>query len=268
MVGGVCLGLATFFHIDVTLVRILFAVFVLATGGWGILAYLGLMFLLPRAASVAEAEAPGPQTWPWDDGWPWDKHGWPWDRPGWPFTPGLPDEWRQQRRDAREQRLGERQQRREEREQRREDRREARDEWRAMRVASAPPPSMFSTLIIVLSIMLAFGWLTFWMRGAFIGGLPIFWGGPFFWGFPHWFSIVIFLVLFRFLLWPLRARRWGAYGHYGWYEPYGPWMAIWHTFVWIGSIIFLLWLAGQFVPGLHEILLQFQDGWPRGRFDV
>ena len=127
---------------------------------------------------------------------------------------------------------------------------------------------MFNTLIIVLFIMLAFGWLTFWMRGAFFDGLPIFWGGPFFWGFPHWFSIVIFLVFLRFLLWPLRARRWGAYGHYGWYEPYGPWMTIWHTFVWIGSIIFLLWLAGQFVPGVHEILLQLQDGWPKGRFDV
>ena len=49
MIGGVCLGLATFFNIDVTIVRILFVLFALATGGWGILAYLGLMFILPRA---------------------------------------------------------------------------------------------------------------------------------------------------------------------------------------------------------------------------
>ena len=48
-----CLGLATFFNIDVTLVRIVFALFAIVTGGWGILAYLGLMFILPRATSIA-----------------------------------------------------------------------------------------------------------------------------------------------------------------------------------------------------------------------
>jgi len=46
MIGGVCLGIATFFNIDVTLVRIIFALFALVTGGWGILAYIGLMFIL------------------------------------------------------------------------------------------------------------------------------------------------------------------------------------------------------------------------------
>ena len=60
MIGGVCLGIATFFNIDVTLVRIVFALFALVTGGWGVLAYLGLMFILPRATSIAEAAAPAP----------------------------------------------------------------------------------------------------------------------------------------------------------------------------------------------------------------
>ena len=88
MIGGVCLGIATFFNIDVTLVRIVFALFALVTGGWGVLAYLGLMFILPRATSIAEAAAPAPagaHQWPWDDGWPWETHGWPWDKHGWPW---------------------------------------------------------------------------------------------------------------------------------------------------------------------------------------
>ena len=36
---------------------------------------------------------------------------------------------------------------------------------------------------------------------------------------------------------------------------------MWHAFVWIGTIIFLVWLAYQFVPGLHEFIHQFQTGW-------
>jgi phage shock protein PspC (stress-responsive transcriptional regulator) len=259
MIGGVCLGLATFFNIDVTLVRIVFALFAIVTGGWGILAYLGLMFILPRATSVAEAAAPAPagaHQWPWDDGWPWDKHGWPWDRHGWPWDrPGGPPGGDQ---------------RREWREQRREQRREWREQRRATRLAYGPPPSLFGTLIIVFFLMLAFGWLTYWMRGGFFWGWPVFWGGPFFWGAPHWVGIVLFFMFFRLLMLPFRASRWGYYGHpgYGPYHGYGPWSAMWHAIVWIGTIVFLIWLASQFVPGLYEFIHQFQWGGPNGRFDV
>jgi len=253
MIGGVCLGIATFFNIDVTLVRIVFALFALVTGGWGILAYLGLMFILPRATSIAEAAAPAPagaHQWPWDDGWPWDKHGWLWDRPD--ATPG-----HDQRREWREQRKAQRQQ--------------WRDERRATRMAYEPPPSLFGTLIIVFFVMLGFGWLTYWMRGGFFWGWPVFWGGPFFWGAPHWIGIVLFFVFFRFLMMPFRASRWGYYGHpagYGPYHGYGPWSGLWYAFVWIGTLIFLFWLAAQFVPGLYELIHQIQWGGPNGRFDV
>jgi len=79
MIGGVCLGLATFLSVDVTIIRILFALFAVATGGWGILAYVAMMFILPhattreQASSATYASGPaGPQSWPWErDGWPW-----------------------------------------------------------------------------------------------------------------------------------------------------------------------------------------------------
>ncbi len=262
MIGGVCLGIATFFNIDVTLVRIVFALFALVTGGWGILAYLGLMFIVPRATTIAEAAAPAPagaHQWPWDDGWPWDKHGWPWDKHGWPWD----------RPDAPSGQSGH-DQRREWREQRREQRQQWRDERRATRLAYGPPPSLFGTLTIVFFVMLGFGWLTYWMRGGFFWGWPVFWGGPFFWGAPHWVGIVLFFMFFRFLMMPFRASRWGYYGHagYGPYHGYGPWSGLWHAFVWIGTLIFLLWLAAQFVPGLYEFIHQMQWGEPNGRFDV
>src|SRR5260221_8809093 len=99
MIGGVCLGLATFFSIDVTIIRILFALFAVATGGGGIVAYVALMFILPRATtreqalSATYASGPaGPHSWPWDrDGWPWDRNGWPWDSGGPWGPPPCPD---------------------------------------------------------------------------------------------------------------------------------------------------------------------------------
>jgi len=107
------------------------------------------------------------------------------------------------------------------------------------------------------------------MRGAWFWGGPIFWGGPFFWGPHHWIGIVFLLIFMRFLLWPLRASRWGWYGHPGYgYHPYGPWAAMWHAIVWLGTVIFLIWIAYQFIPGVHEFIRQLQTGWPNGRFDV
>src|SRR5690349_8851981 len=55
MISGVCVGLSEYLHIDVTLLRILFVIFAFASGGWGILAYGLLMFILPHVGTRAEA---------------------------------------------------------------------------------------------------------------------------------------------------------------------------------------------------------------------
>jgi phage shock protein PspC (stress-responsive transcriptional regulator) len=49
MVSGVCLGLARYFRLDVTLLRIIAVLLLLGTGGGMIVVYLGLMILLPYA---------------------------------------------------------------------------------------------------------------------------------------------------------------------------------------------------------------------------
>src|SRR5215467_12243169 len=91
MISGVCMGLAEYTRIDVTFIRIMFVLFALMSGGWGILAYAVLMFVVPRVDTRADAsayDASGnmpPHHWPWDNGWPWDKHEWPWDKYGWPW---------------------------------------------------------------------------------------------------------------------------------------------------------------------------------------
>jgi len=65
MIRGVCAGLAAYFNIDVTLIRILFVVFTLVSGGGFAVAYLVMMFVTPVARTadeVAQAHGEPPFT--------------------------------------------------------------------------------------------------------------------------------------------------------------------------------------------------------------
>ena len=57
--GGVAGGLAQYFDIDPTLLRVLWLIAVPITGGLALLAYLGLWLLLPEAGAVPGAQ----QAW-------------------------------------------------------------------------------------------------------------------------------------------------------------------------------------------------------------
>ena len=48
MLAGVCAGIARYFGLDVTLVRVIWAVVSVITGGAGVLAYLVAWALIPR----------------------------------------------------------------------------------------------------------------------------------------------------------------------------------------------------------------------------
>ena len=49
VISGVCLGLARYFRLDVTLLRVISVLLLLGTGGAMVLVYFGLMLLLPYA---------------------------------------------------------------------------------------------------------------------------------------------------------------------------------------------------------------------------
>lgn len=270
MISGVCVGLSEYLHIDVTLLRILFVIFALVSSGWGILAYGLLMFILPNVATRADAAsgtAVGTHRWPWDNGWPWDRHGWPWDRPT-PSQPQAPpsppplqsppsasqappdphrasrdrrDEWRSQRQEWREQR------------------REWREQRRAARVDYHPWP-VWGTMSMIVFLMFGFFWLSFWTRGHF------FFGWPFFWGFPHWIGIIIFFMLLRLVFMPFRPWRYGyGYGPYGPYaHPAHAWVSMWNGLAWFLVIIFGVWLAYHYIPEVHDMIREFQTSWNDG----
>ena len=47
-IGGVCAGLARYFEVDVTLVRLLVVAATLCSGGLGLLAYIAAWIIMPR----------------------------------------------------------------------------------------------------------------------------------------------------------------------------------------------------------------------------
>ena len=57
MLAGVCAGVANYFSLDVTLVRVIWAVVAVITGGAGVLAYLVAWIIIPdegQKGSIAE----------------------------------------------------------------------------------------------------------------------------------------------------------------------------------------------------------------------
>ena len=57
MVAGICAGIADYYGLDVTLVRVLVAVVSVITGGAGVLAYLAAWMIIPgegENASIAQ----------------------------------------------------------------------------------------------------------------------------------------------------------------------------------------------------------------------
>lgn len=57
MLAGVCAGVADYFGLDVTLVRVIWAVVSIITGGAGVLAYLVAWIIIPdegQKSSIAE----------------------------------------------------------------------------------------------------------------------------------------------------------------------------------------------------------------------
>ncbi|HEU5416512.1 MAG TPA: PspC domain-containing protein [Streptosporangiaceae bacterium] len=66
MIGGVCAGLARYTGMDVTMMRVIWAVVAVITGGAGVLAYLVTWIIMPDESKVQPAGRPAGQkqdTW-------------------------------------------------------------------------------------------------------------------------------------------------------------------------------------------------------------
>ncbi|MEV4724382.1 PspC domain-containing protein [Micromonospora humida] len=91
MVAGVASGIGRYFAVDPTLVRVLFAVATLVTGGVAALAYPIMWFLMPEEPAGAPAwPHPADPTAQPQPTWPQPAEPATWPQPGGPATGGQP----------------------------------------------------------------------------------------------------------------------------------------------------------------------------------
>ena len=234
MLSGVCNGLAAYFNIDVTIVRLIFVVLVLLTGGFWIVAYLVMMFVVPYAETPEEHAA---------------AHGWAFnaqeliDRAKQHYAQFKDGQhWRQR---WREQRRFWKAQQRQWRAQARYWRETQRAGYSAPPAYQAPPDNasraawilggllfpIFAIISAALLVALIVTIVSLIATHAVLG-----WALP-----PHvplWVAIVAAIVLYHLVTGPF---HWSRHAYYG--PASHAWYALWGTLVWTALIVALVWVA-------------------------
>jgi phage shock protein PspC (stress-responsive transcriptional regulator) len=234
--SGVCMGLAAYFAVDVTIVRLLFVALAIMSGGLFVLAYIAMMVLIPYASTSEERAA---------------AHGQPFN------AAHLVDAFRRQASSAGagQWREWRRQARRNARAWRREWRRETRH-MRHMRWWGPPPhdpngaPLLLSVLMPIATLLklgLVFSFL-FAVVQLITHGEILGWAPPP--DIPLWVDILVMAVLLNVVTEPLRAMRRAYY--YG--SGANPWVALWGSVLWVGFMVVCVWLAYQYWPELQALI--------------
>ncbi|MBS0394555.1 MAG: zf-HC2 domain-containing protein [Proteobacteria bacterium] len=92
-------------------------------------------------------------------------------------------------------------------------------------------------------------------------------GAIFGWWLPHdvpfWAALLILVVVYNLVVWPIKAARRAAYGQYGGYRAYhGPWVAAWDGVATLAVVVLVGWYAYHHVPEVRDLLDHL-----RGAFD-
>lgn len=240
MVGGVCNGIAAYFNIDPTFVRIPFLIFLWT--GVGVLAYFALCFIVPYADTAEERAAALGQP-PFNAQAIIDQA----KKTAAEFKStanATSKEWRRQWHEQRRQwRAQHRAWRRQWRERVGDPR--AWGPWGPVPHSNYMPPAwavyvlpVFSIISVAFFVMLAASIVSLLNTGTIYGWpLPV--------GIPLWGGIVILIVLFQIVTAPIRAARHASY--YPWGRPFG-WLAVWDGLLGIGFTILAIWLLYTHMP--------------------
>jgi phage shock protein PspC (stress-responsive transcriptional regulator) len=279
LISGVCKGIAVYLDVDVTLVRLLFVIAAVLTGGLAVLAYVVMMFIVPyantpeehaaarglpfnarvlveqaklKAAQLADAAAQAARH----NGSRAARAQW---KAEWRKTKA---QWRQERRRRREQ-------------------------WRTYRwagvpptaapVPATPPPPMpplahlisgliwaaLGLLVALVTLAWLLALISLTTTGAVLGWIPF--------HLPLWVAVIGLILVYQAVVWPLRAVRHGlAPRFYGY--PY-PWHAAWDALVGLFLFAFAVWylthhghdlrysfdsLEQNVQPAWHQLVLAWQ----------
>jgi phage shock protein PspC (stress-responsive transcriptional regulator) len=226
MIAGVCNGIAAFFQVDVTIVRIAFVAAALLTKGVGIMAYVVMMFVIPEAntpeSRAAAAGAPlnakdiidrvkqqyAEGSKQWRRHWQQHRHFRPY---GWP--PGVP-------------------------------------------LAYGPSPwaavllPVFGLVHVALFLVMAAAMISLVNTGTVLR-----WELPA--DVPVWGAALILLIAYQIAVSPIRAvQQWTALPRPG-VEP--AWFAFWNAVAWLVGLAFVVWIASNHIPEIREFLRRVPD---------
>jgi len=246
MFSGVCTGIAAYFNIDVTIVRILFVVLALLTGGIWILVYIAMMLVIPFANTDEERAAAA----------------------GAPFNA-------QEVIDRAKKHYGEfkdsKEWRRHWRQQRREWRRRWHDGayWWAHNVQqnvhqisthSGYGAQLLAGLLIpfltILSALVFCLWIVAIVQLATSGSI-FGWVIPA--SMPLWVSILILIFLYSAVAQPLRHARRAIYFTTGGYNY--SWFAALDGLLALGVLALVCWFAYTHIPQVQEFFQHFNEHW-------
>lgn len=224
MISGVCTGLAAYFAMDVTLIRIGFFVTALASQGAGILGYVVMMFVIPEATTPDERAAAA----------------------GGPFNArDVVERARKQAVDGakRAQKTWRRQQR----------------QWRRSAAAAGMPlhayrvspaakglAAMFAFFHLVLFLVAAAAVVSLVNHQQVLG-----------WELdpevPLWAGVLILLIAYQIIVTPLRAAAAAPWAGQGAAQGF------WGAAIWLVGLAFAFWVASNHTLELREFLTQAPD---------
>jgi phage shock protein PspC (stress-responsive transcriptional regulator) len=242
MLSGVCTGLAAYFKIDVTIVRIAFVLFALLTTGLGVLVYVAMMLVVPFANTDEERAAAA----------------------GAPFNA-------QEVIDRAKKHYAEFKDSKEWRQHWRQQRREWRRRWHEGAYwwghnlqrnvhqfsGGAGHGGHFGATLLI-PFLAVFNAVLFCVWIAAIVSLATT-GAIFGWvvagSVPLWVSILVLMLFYSMLSQPLRHARRAIYFSTGGHSYY--WFAAWYEILSIGVFIVVCWFAYTHVPEVHDFFQHF-----------
>ena len=254
LLSGVCKGIAVYFDVDVAIVRLLFVIAAILSGGFAVLLYVAMMFLVPYANTPEEVAAAGGlpsnarvlvEQWKRKaaqfadaashaarrDGTRADRARWraEWRRARWQWR----EEWRRNRTQWRARRWS---------------------AWNASPAPPAPPPpaaflsGLGWAVLGLLVALLTLGWL-FVVLSLLATGSVLGWSLG---HLPLWAAIVLLIVLYQIVVSPLRAAR---YAHSPYFYAYRYRShALADALVGLCLFALLVWLLDHHMAAVQHVL--------------
>jgi len=273
-ITGVCNGLAAYFAVDVTVVRVLFVLLGVLTHGFWIIAYIILMIVMPVARTEDEfAAARGAKPFNTHDfieqaksraeefRKEFENRGNVSPQPETPGSGASHADWQKWKQDMKDWKRQWKADMHRERDARRAAHREARHGWQNQLWQNRPwqensrPSGGIVFFRFLLGLAVAALWIAFifvvWsflVHGMILGHVI----GA---GYPLWMPLLVMVLIFWLVLIPFKVAMWSTSPHYG---SYGGWGHHGHHGAHIGSelwtlaaLIFLFYLASLFFPPVH-----------------